>query len=403
MNDTTRQRGKRGEGSTFQRGDGRWVSRVPVDTGMPGRKPRTSAYAVNEHEATRERHRTLGKIENNELLSTSSPTLHKWLKYWYDLRMMECQGTPDEWSIGTQSIYTDVIERDLKPLHAVRVNKLRADVLQQWAIAFTAKGTRRKARVRIVKSVLRQALHRARKEGKAVQNVADLLAVPRAPRRRPEDNPVRILTPEEWNRVLDACANHAHGLIVLIAAVMGLRIGEACGLSWKNFDLTNRWLSVTQQIIEPFKKGFGGAQVARPKTPSSRRRIRIPQFVVDLVVDRRRVQKEERLKAGAAWKNPHDLAFTFPEDGRLIRAAVVRKAFDKIQQACEHDRINFHVLRHTAASLLIAEGRSLREVQEFLGHSDPTTTSNIYWHLLESQRAETGDTMSKLRNAGGSK
>jgi integrase len=402
-----RQRGKRGEGSTFQRGDGRWVSRVPVDTGLPGRKPRTSAYAATEHEAIREQHRTLGKLENNEHVATSSPTLHAWLKFWYDNHMMEFAGTPDEWSVNTQMMYTNIIENDLKDLHHVRINKLNADMLQTWANKYTANGTRRRVMVRSVKSVLKSALFLARKRGKVAQNVAELLTVPRAQsgQRDPDDDTVRvrILTVEEWNRVLDACANHVHGVVVLVAAVLGLRIGEACGLSWKNFDLAGRWLTVTQQIINPKRKGWGPARVARLKTKASRRKVRTPQFLVDLVLARRAQQREDRMRAGKEWNNPRDLAFTHAADGRLIRPAVVRVAFDQIQKDCEHDRINFHVLRHTAGSLLIAEGATLKEVQEFLGHASPATTQNIYWHLFEAQRAETGDRMGKLRNAGGSK
>lgn len=84
------------------------------------------------------------------------------------------------------------------------------------------------------------------------------------------------------------------------------------------------------------------------------------------------------------------------DDGREIRPDYVTHKFNKILENSDLPKIRFHDLRHSAASLLINAGFNLKEVQEWLGHSDVATTGNIYSHLQYSSKLNIANRFNEL-------
>ena len=198
--------------------------------------------------------------------------------------------------------------------------------------------------------------------GKLLRYAEECGVIDRVPRIKMPRVPVAdydFLTFEEAERLLDAIEDRQWHAMVLTALRTGLRYGELCELRWDDVDLVAGRLMVRRS----FTKGF----VTSPKTHRSREVPLSPATIETL----KGIRGLRHLKNG--------LVFCKPDGGRRIhrRADVAIKRFCR---AAGLRAIGWHVLRHTFASHLIMRGRSIKEVQELLGHSDVTMTMR-YAHL----------------------
>lgn len=163
-------------------------------------------------------------------------------------------------------------------------------------------------------------------------------------------------------------------LFALLIAVTGMRMGEALALRWMDFDATRSELSISHTLYR--------LRLKSPKTESSMRSIRLVPVIAELLASHRRQ---------SAFQADTDFIF-YRADGRPLNANVVRRLLYKAMDAAEIKRVKgqygFHIFRHTAGSLLYAKSRDLKLVQNTLGHSDISTTSDIYVHLDDKVMSE---------------
>lgn len=368
----------RGEGNISQRSDGRWQGRVDMGRGPAGTRQRKTVYGATRKDVASDLNRLLGRAESGELLVTSTPTVASWLNDWY-------RAHQDLWRPATRRTYRIAIDDWLVPhLGPLRLEKLKPVTIQRWVNQQTSAG----ASVHIVLAhvVLRSALKWAMTQRVLTFNPAALVRVPRPTPKRPAP-----LSAEQARRLVTAATDHRLGGLVLVSLTMGLRIGEACGLTWADVDLTAGTVKVRQQVQQ-----VGGAlDVAPLKTPASRRTLALPAFVVDVLKTRRTRQREERLKAGHRWHQDHDLVFTTAHGG-MLNPNAVRKALRGLLTAAELPTVRFHTLRHTAATLLLADGAPLFDVSRILGHSQISTTADTYGHLVDDMTAGAAARMDAL-------
>jgi integrase len=137
------------------------------------------------------------------------------------------------------------------------------------------------------------------------------------------------------------------------------------------------------------------AHLDEPKTERSRRTITLPASVTEALRGHRKQQAETRLAVGAAWANDWELVFCNEIGGPLAGEEVTRRFQRKLAEL-GLPRQRFHDLRHAAGSFMLAQGASLSEVMEVLGHSTITTTANVYMHVLPQLKKETADRMEAL-------
>jgi integrase len=129
------------------------------------------------------------------------------------------------------------------------------------------------------------------------------------------------------------------------------------------------------------------------KTKKSKRTLVLPAVCIEALKAHRTLQKAERLKAGPRWSNEHDLVFTTAA-GRPLDPRNVLRTFYALQTAAKiTPRRRFHDLRHSAASILIAQGVELIEVSMLLGHSETRTTGDLYGHLVKQTAAKAASHM----------
>ncbi|MBC7342773.1 MAG: site-specific integrase [Clostridia bacterium] len=187
--------------------------------------------------------------------------------------------------------------------------------------------------------------------------------------------------------------------IVILALATGLRRGELMGLEWQDVDFENGTIEVRQ--ASQYVPGIG-TFTKEPKNETSKRVIAVPRSVMALLKQYKAQQTEERLKVGDLWQGSNRLFTTW--DGKPMFPDTISKWFPQFLRRHNLPHITFHGLRHTSATLLIAEGVNLKNVSRRLGHSSISTTGDIYAHALRSADQEAAAKLDKLftanRNVG---
>jgi len=141
------------------------------------------------------------------------------------------------------------------------------------------------------------------------------------------------------------------------------------------------------------QKHKGEYVLAPVKTDKSRRVLRLPDVCIDSLRRHMARQRAEReAKGDGEWGNPWDLVFT-DELGRPLSRYVVTRRFHRLLERAGLPKRSFHSLRHTAATLLLSQGVPLRVIQELLGHSQLSTTADIYTHVLPALMADASTKM----------
>jgi integrase len=237
--------------------------------------------------------------------------------------------------------------------------------------------------------ILRKALGQAVKDGLLGRNVAKLVDSPRVERFEGA-----TLSPEQARVFLDAAAGERLEALYTAALAVGLRMGEALGLRWADLDLDRRVLSVNR-ILERIGRGNGSTlQFVEPKTSRSRRTVNLPDAAVNSLRAHRVRQLEEPLEVGSHW---HDQGLVFPSRvGTPMEPHSLHEDFKRVLSKAGLLDMRFHDLRHSAASLMLAQGIPLRSIQEILGHSSIALTANLYAHVGEQLKREAADAMDAL-------
>lgn len=201
--------------------------------------------------------------------------------------------------------------------------------------------------------------------------------------------PVRPFSRDEAQQVLEAAASHRLAAFFTVAMSVGLRPSEALARTWDDLDLDAGVVQVRRALDRRRANDF---RFKVTKSRRSRRTIPLPDVCVQALLQHRRRQAQERL-AATAWKD-HNLVFTTRTGGPLDRTQVSRQFTRLLATAgVEHRRL--YDCRHTAASLLLAQGVAPRVVMETLGHSSYALTIETYTHVMPEVMRDAADAMDR--------
>lgn len=169
--------------------------------------------------------------------------------------------------------------------------------------------------------------------------------------------------------------------LVRLAAFTGMRRGEVIGLRWQDVDLDARCLSVRQTITsaDDVARGSGTKLITGSPKSGKGRRVDLDAETVAVLRSWRLQQAQDRMALMGAWPS-HGLVFT-REDGSTVHPDTASTVFDRLVRTSGLERITFHGLRHTHATILLARGLPVKVVSERLGHADVTITLNTYQHV----------------------
>ena len=241
-------------------------------------------------------------------------------------------------------------------------------------------------------ALLRRAFHQAFKEERIDANPFDRVGRPKKNKFHGEN-----YTQEELLTLLHLARGDVIYPAILLAGAMGLRRSEALGVRWSRIDWEKRTVLLDTKIVEYRENGKKKVEpVEEMKNKSSRRTLPLPDPVVEML----QVQKEHREVYRKMFQGSYNAQYLdyvcVNQLGELLRPSYVTDHFRELLEKYGLRHIRFHDLRHTFASLLINQDVPLINVSNFLGHSDLSTTANIYAHLDKASKQASAAVISDI-------
>jgi len=361
-----RKRRGRGEGSIYQRADGSWCATYSAGYAANGKRIRRTVFGASKDEVNNKLTKVLAGRLDGSYIEPNRTRLAAFLERWLeDAARPSIRPT-------TYVSYKGIVNNHIGPriggtslalLNPTHVQRLYADMERDGV----------GPRVRqLTHAVLRRALKQALRWGLIVRNPCDAVDPPRVPKHE-----ISPFTSEQVQIFLAAAKSDRLYALFVVAVGTGMRLGEIFGLRWPDVDLKGRAISVRNTLIEV----NGKITLAEPKTPKSRRRVDLPQVVIDALTEHRAQTMREGF-ASEPW------VFCNSAGGPLRRTHFQFNHFKPILIAAGLPDIRFHDLRHTSATLLLAAGVHPKVVQERLGHSQIGITLDTYSHVVPTMQLE---------------
>lgn len=239
--------------------------------------------------------------------------------------------------------------------------------------------------------LLRAMLHRAVYWQLIVSNPAERVQPPKAkkPKRRSYDDEQTKILLENLEKL--TVEDTKYKVAIILTIFTGVRLGELMGLEWQDVDFRNGIISINRssQYLSDM-----GVFTKVPKTESSIREIAIPEFIISLLEEYKLWYEEQKSLYGELWTNS-DRLFVQADD-KPMHPSSISKWFVKYVGTIGLPVINFHGLRHTNASLLVAQNIDIAVVSARLGHAQISTTLDFYVHPLLSHNRKAGYALENL-------
>jgi len=374
----------RGEGSIFQRGDGRWCAIITVGRNERGKRLRKSVYGPTKKAVQDKLMELHGQKRVGALREVKRMTVGDYLGHW--LKTIE----PPTVRLSTHTGYTVVVDKQLKPhLGGLQLSALSSVHIEGMLSALRDDGQSPRA-VQMAYVVLRIALGRAVKAKLIPFNPCADVDRPAVPRKE-----VEPYSTDQIRELLTAAESDRLRALYVLAVTTGMRQGELFGLKWDDIDLERGTLVIRRSLVEINNKPHW----SEPKSATSRRRIELPAMAVEALQEHRVRMGAEALARSAreAKRRGVDaVAFTgasagsdvvFPNsDGGLLTKSNFRwHSWLPLLKRAGLPQKRFHDLRHSAASMLCELGVHPKLIQARLGHADIGTTMNVYGHLMPGQ------------------
>lgn len=410
---------KRGnnEGSVYRREDGLWVAMHNLGV-VGGKRRRKALYGNTQREVLEKLAKVRGDLERGVSPSDERLTVARYLQRW----LQECvEPQSAELAEGTREGYADHVRlhivpeighfplAKLTPLHVQALIRTKLETPRK-RVYKKRDGSERVVQyppmkprtVQYMHAVLRTALAQAVKWGLVARNVAALADAP-----SPKKTEAKYLEIDEAKHLLKAIAGTRNEVAFTVAVAVGLRRGEVSGLRWENVDLDAGTITIHEQLLRRKKKPStpidssaandakasprSALVISEPKSAKSKRTLTLPASLAQQLREHRKRQLQERLKAGPLWTD-NGYVFT-TKRGRPIEGRDLHRRWERAIKKAGLPYRTFHASRHTAASLLIAQGVDMKTVQEILGHSSFVLTADTYSHVVKKLKVEAASKM----------
>ena len=361
---------KNGEGTVRLRKDGRWEGRVVIgydDKGLPKTK---NVLAKTKSECV-EKLKTL-----KDALAPPAPPRTRadmpfgdWMEHWYETHSRPAARP------GTRRIYEGYLRLYIRPgLGHIPLNRLTAKDMQRFFAWLKTEGRADQSdgetgladsQLRNIHSLCWRALEKAVSENLIPQNPASGCKLP--PARKGEMN---VLSRESMQKLLIQAKEEKYYELFLLEFATGLRLGELTALQWEDLNLTTGELRISKQAVVIGSE----VVVTEPKTEVAVRTLLLPPKVLE-------VFREYRKRNVSRWLFPSPKK----EDSPLL-PSVVRQRLHRLLDHAGCERVRFHDLRHTFATLALESGMDVKTFSAMLGHVSAATTLDIYTHITDDMR-----------------
>ena len=358
--------GKRGngEGSVYQRKDGRWVGQYLVY--LPSGPKYRYIYAKTRKLAADKLTKAMADRNGGIVFDDENLSVSDFLSVW----LSDC--VKDTIRVSTFERYKGIADLHISPaLGRLRLKALTPPHIQGFYRGRLDSGLS-PATVQKIHVVLHKALSQAVKWSLIPRNVTEAATAP-----RPSPKEMRPLSAEEVRKFLgDASGDHLEALWVL-AVHTGMRQGELLALKWKDVDLEAGKVSVRRTLT----RESGHYTLGEPKTKKSRRTVKLTGAATDALKDHLSRQMDEIDRLGDLYRD-QGLVFTSNSGAPLNPSNIRNRNLRRLTSKAGVPEIRFHDLRHTCATLLLSKNVHPKIVQEMLGHATVAITLDTYSHVL---------------------
>lgn len=368
----SKQRGQRGQGTVYRLRGG-WQGQL--DTSLGGRRTRRTFTGPTQEAVVAKLTAAAAALRRGAVVPAERQTFAQFVARWEEA----ARSTVRE---RTFEGYSVLLGQAVAELGRIRLARLAPNDLMALYDKRRAAGAAPATVLHLHRAVYR-CLRDAERWGDVARNVARLVDAPKVKRHE-----MRALSAEEARALLRAAEGSRLEALLVVALSTGARLGEMLALSWDDVDLEQGAIAIRASLV-PTPRGL---ERHEPKTARSRRRIEIEPRVVAALRRHKARQAEERFTARELWAND---GYVFcdeigrPLDGRTI----IRTWFRPLLAKAGLPRVRIHDLRHSYASIALAQGVHPKVVQEALGHSTIAVTLDLYSHVVPSLQRDAARTM----------
>lgn len=392
MKDGKKKRGAQGAGSIRKKivtKNGKqypfWEGRITIAGEQKSVSAKTQAECLQKMKDLQR------QAEEGTYTPPSKLTVSQWLDIWL---ADYCTNVKPR----TLEKYHTIVENQLKPaIGKIKLTKLSKMDVQKLCNNLKNKRTGEPLAPKTIKDIhgtLHKALQVAVKFDILKINVADKINIELP---KVEQTEIKPLDDEEIAKFIEAIEGHRYKDLFMVDLFTGMREGEVCGLSWPQVNFKEGTITVSQQLqIEPKDREFIITSTKNGKS----RIIRPAETVMKILQERERAQFRDRQSAGDNWKNDRNLVFTH-KDGSCIHPHSVYDAFKVIAKHIGCPDARFHDLRHSFATIALANGDDIKTVSENLGHYAASFTLSVYGHSTDDMKKNSAKRMEKYLNSLG--
>lgn len=330
------------------------------------------------------------KIEDGEITESDGRLFSDFLDEWLNYK----KGTVE---LDTYEGYVVVVNAQIKPYFEEKgtlLSNMTTEVIQEFINEKQIngrcdnKGGLSRSTLKHFKNVFNQALEYAVNLKLIRMNPCTGVRLPKKENSKPMD----CFTASEFFDFVKAIKGEPLFLMILVSGFYGLRRSEALGLKWNAFNFEEDKFTIEHTVVRVKTLEYKNST----KSKGSHRSFPIPAPIKEALLKEKRHQESMAKLCGTDYGNT-EYVFKWP-DGNLFSPDYVTRRFRALaKKHCNRD-MHFHCLRHSAASILIAMGHNLSDVQQWLGHADIETTVNTYGHLDMGHKEETTQSLEKKLN-----
>ena len=235
--------------------------------------------------------------------------------------------------------------------------------------------------------ILSPALKQAYRDDLIAKNPYEFM-----PKIKKEKSKMEYYNKEELEKLFEVTDKSPLKLIVRVAAYYGFRRSELVGLKWDAIDFKNKMITIKHKVLHVNNKFYLSDTL---KTTASHRTLPLLPEIESLLVERKEEIEKNKELFKKSYNHKYD-EYVFVDDiGDLINPDIISNRFRTLLRKNHLKHIRFHDLRHSCASLLVASKVPMKNIQEWLGHSNFNTTADVYSHLDYSSKYESANALSK--------